>query len=373
MGVEPSRRLTSLDALRGFDMMWILLPTYPIFHQLLVALGLKGCWLDVQMTHYPWNGFTFYDTIYPLFLFMSGVGFAYSYAKSRETGLSDARVALRLAKRTVVLVLLGSTIYGSLKFDPTSFTLFSVIGRIGISCGLAACIWMCLRRTWMRFAALAAILVIYGFLPFFVSCPGCPAGVPPYAEKDACLYGWVDGNIFPRPLFYAGFSGVFPMIATALAGIFAGDWIRRKTCEPRTCLRGLWGAAGVALAVGLFLAHGLGRFSIPVNKPIWSSSYALVTGAYSLGMLALFYWIIDVRGWRKWSFPFRVVGMNVLFAYMASRTVFPYRWEKEFLFGGVMRLMPTPEWGEFAGQLGYFVVYWLILYALYRKNWFFRA
>ena len=107
MSVEPSRRLMSLDALRGFDMMWIFLPTYPIFHQLLVALGLKGFWLDVQMTHYPWNGLTFYDTIYPLFLFMSGVGFAYSYANSSSKGLSNARVTLRLAKRVLILVLVG--------------------------------------------------------------------------------------------------------------------------------------------------------------------------------------------------------------------------------------------------------------------------
>lgn len=373
MGVETKKRLMSLDALKGFDMFWILLPTYPIFHALLVAMGLKGCWLDLQMDHLPWNGFTFYDTIYPLFLFMSGVSFSYSYASSRKKGLSGARIMLRLLKRALVLVLLGSTIFGSLKFDPKTFTLFSVLGRIGISCGLAGCLWVCLSRQGLRLAAGMLILVVYGFLPFVVACPGAPADSLPYAAKETCLYAWMDGNVFPWPLFYFGFSGVFPMIATAMTGIAAGDWLRREelTGERRTV--GLLLSAVALLSVGLVVAFGLGRYSVPINKPVWSTSYALVSGAYSLAMLALFYWIVDVKGWRTWSFPFRVIGMNVLFAYLASRTVFPFRWEMEFLFGGVSRFLPTPEWGEFAGQLGYFIVYWLMLLALYRRNWFFKA
>ena len=373
MSVEKSVRLMSLDTLKGFDMFWILLPTYPIFHALLVAMGFGGCWLDRQMDHLPWNGFTFYDTIYPLFLFMSGVSFSYSAASSRRKGVSGARIVLGLARRAVVLLLLGSTIFGSLKFDPGTFTLFSVLGRIGISCGVAGCICVCLPRFGHRLAALAAILAVYAALPFFVHCPGAPAGVQPYASKAVCLYSWMDGNVFPRPLFREGFAGVFSMVATAISGVLAGDWLRRETLSGRRRAAGLAASAGVALAAGLVLAYGLGRYSVPINKPIWSSSYALVTAAYSLGMLALFYWIVDVKCWRRWTLPFRVVGMNVLFAYLASRTVFPFEWEKDFLFGGVMRLLPTPEWGEFVGQLGYFAVYWLVLYALYRRNWFFKA
>ena len=373
MIAEKSRRLMSLDALKGFDMFWILMPTYPIFHALLAAMGFGGCWLDMQMDHRPWNGFTFYDTIYPLFLFMSGVSFSYSAASSRRRGLSGARIMLGLLRRAVVLVLLGSTIFGSLRFDPGTFTLFSVIGRIGISCGIAGCICVLLPRFGQRLGVLAAILVVYAALPFFVPCPGAPEGVLPYASPKSCLYSWMDGNVFPRPLFKAGFAGVFSMVATAISGVLAGDWLRNDSLSGTRRTAGLLASAAVALAVGLVFAFGLGRYSVPINKPIWSSSYVLVSAAYSLGMLALFYWIIDVKGWRRWSFPFRVVGMNVLFAYLASRTVFPFEWEKDFLFGGVMRLMPTPEWGEFAGQLGYLAVDWLVMYALYRRNWFFKA
>lgn len=363
----------SLDALKGFDMFWILMPTYPIFHSLLVAMGLGGCWMDRQMAHLPWNGFTFYDTIFPLFLFMSGVGFSYSLVGSRRRGVSDARILFRVLKRAIVLVLLGSTIFGSLELNAKTFTLFSVLGRIGISCGLAGFIWIVFPRYALRGIVFALILAFYGFLPFVVACPGAPAGSLPYVSRELCLYAWMDGNVFPQPLFAEGFVGVFSMIATAMMGIGAGDWIRRGDVSGERRTLGLLLVSVAALAVGLMFAYGFGRFSIPINKPIWSATYVLVTGAYSMAMLAVFFWIIDVKGWRSWSFPFRIIGMNVLFAYLASRTFFPFRWEMKFMFGGVSRLMPTSEWGEFVGQFGYCAVYWLILYALYKKNWFFKA
>jgi len=218
--------------------------------------------------------------------------------------------------------------------------------------------------------ALVAILVSYAAIPFFVACPGVSEAVLPYAAKETCLYAWMDGNVFPRPLFFEGFAGVFPMVGTAMMGVMAGDWLQ---LDGITACRRTWGlviSAVLLLFMGLAMAFCLGPYSVPINKPIWSSSYALVSGAYSFGMLALFYWMVDVRGWRSWTFPFRVIGMNLLFAYLASRTIFPFRWEMSFLFGGVSRLMPTPAWGEFAGQLGYFVVYWFILYALYRMSGF---
>jgi predicted acyltransferase len=98
----------------------------------------------------------------------------------------------------------------------------------------------------------------------------------------------------------------------------------------------------------------------------------LVSGAYSFLMLAVFYWIIDVRGKAAWSFPFRVIGMNAVFAYLASRTVFPWKMEMNFLFGGVMSFFP-PEWGAFVGELLYVAVYWLLLLLMYRKGIFLKA
>ena len=367
-------RLASLDALRGFDMFWILYPTYPIVRTLLKAMGLTDCWLYGQLNHYPWNGFTFYDTIYPLFLFMAGVSFPFSFDSSRAKGMGYGRISWKIIRRAIILILLGSTIFGSLKLDFEKLTLCSVLGRIGISCGAASFIWMFVRSNRARLAVCASILLIYWLLPFFVPCPGAPEGALAYAAKETCLYSWLDGNFFPRPLFGAGFAGLFPMTATALMGMFAGEWLKRPASEvsgERKTL-GLIAAGVIALATGLLIANAFGDWSCPVNKPIWSSSYALVSGAYSFLMLAVFYWIIDVRGKAAWSFPFRVIGMNAVFAYLASRTVFPWKMEMNFLFGGVMSFFP-PEWGAFVGELLYVAVYWLLLLLMYRKGIFLKA
>lgn len=369
-----STRLMSVDALRGFDMFWILYPTYPVFHALLVAMGLKGCWLDLQMDHLPWIGFTFYDTIYPLFLFLAGVSFPFSYAGSRTKGRTTSAIVWKIVRRAIVLVLLGSTIFGSLRLDFPKLTLCSVIGRIGLTCGAASLVYVFVRSWRKRAAVCAGILLVYWFLPFFTGCPGVPPGVLPYAAKETCVYSWLDFHFFPRPLFAEGFSGLFPMVATAMIGMFAGDWLRCEGADGPHKVRGLLlGAAGCTLA-GVLAATAFGRWSVPVIKLCWSSSYALVSAGYSLAMLALFYWIIDVRGKASWSFAFRVIGMNSVFAYLASRTIiFPWPSTMDFLFGGLMKRCPTPEWGAFAGQALFVVAYWLLLYLMYRKNIFLRA
>lgn len=373
MGVETGSRLKSLDALRGFDMFWIAYPTYPIFHALLVALGFGGCWLDMQMEHPEWAGFTFYDTIFPLFLFMAGVSFPYSYASSKAKGLPPWRMVLRILTRAAVLFLLGSTINKSLQFEFSKLCLTSVIGRIGIAWAVAALFYMAFRWR-VRVGICAAILAVYGLVPLFVSAPGSPAGADPYAAAN-CIYWWMDGNVFPRPYIGRGAAGNFCMVATAMIGMFAGEWLRRESPGLTRGRKagGLLLAAVPCLVVGLLWAYCMGGWSVPIIKKIWTSTYALVAASYSLAMLALFYWIIDVKGHVAWSFPFRVIGMNALFAYLASRTILPFHTEMNFLFGGVMRLCPTPEWGQFAGQLGYLTLYWLLLYYMYRKNIFLRA
>ena len=373
MGVERSDRLMSLDALRGFDMFWILYPSYPIFHALLVALGLKGCWIDMQMDHPEWIGFTFYDTIYPLFLFMAGVSWPYSLASSRAKGVSTLAISLRVLRRAVVLFVLGMVVHGFLQ-NGFCGRISSVLGSIGIAWGAAAFLFMAFG--WRaRLATCAAVLVAYGAIPFLVSPPGADSPLLPYADKASCLYAWIDASLMPKPQIAGGVANHFPMVVTALMGMFAGEWLRRESpgLDRRRKAAGLAAAAAVCVAAGLVAAFCLGRWSVPLVKSVWSSSYALVTGGYSFAMLALFYWMIDVRGWTKWSFPFRVIGMNAIFAYMASRSIFPWRVEMDVLFGGVMRCMPTPEWGAFAGQLGYVVVYWLLLYCMYRRQIFLKA
>ena len=358
-------RLASLDALRGFDMFWILMPTYPIFHALLVAMGLGGCWIDVQMEHPEWVGFTFYDTIFPLFLFMAGVSFPYSLASSRGRGFSTGRVLLKILKRVVVLYALGAwiTILYNNPAWGENFKHVSVLGRIGLSWGAAAVLYLLLD--WKRrFAAVAVLFAAYWiFLGKGLSV------------QATCIPTQLDEKVFWPLLHAKGTVGLIAMVGTALLGMAAGDWLRvsdERIGRTRKVF-GLLVAALVSTALGLVMAFGFGAWSLPVIKNVWTPSFALVAGGYSFAMLALFYWLIDVRGWRSWAFPFKVIGMNSIAAYVLSRTVFNFYHLKDFLFGGLMRSCATPLWGEFVGELCYLLVYWLLLYGMYRKGVFLKA
>lgn len=359
------QRLLSLDVLRGFDMFWILMPTYPIFHALLVAMGYGGCWLDVQLDHPDWIGFTFYDTIYPLFLFMAGVSFPYSYASSVKRGFSTGGILLKILRRILVLYALGAwiTILYNEPAWGANFKHVSVLGRIGLTWGAAAVLYLFLG--WRgRIAAIAALFGAY----WIVLGPGI-------ADQATSMQVRLDNAFFWPYLHARGTVQLVPMVGTALLGMAAGDWLRipdERVARPRKAL-GLLVAAAVALLLGLTMAFGFGRFSLPVIKNAWTPSFALVAGGYSLAMLALFYWAIDVRGWTWWTMPFKVVGMNSIAAYVLSRTVFNFYHLKDFLFGGLMRACVTPEWGEFVGELCYLAVYWLLLYGLYRREIFLRA
>ena len=364
-------RLMSLDALRGFDMLWILYPTYPLLHTLLVALGLKGCGLDLQMTHPAWIGFTFYDTIFPLFLFIAGVSWPFSLAAQRARGVPTWKTCLKIVKRAVVLLVLGWIVGGILQFRLDCVYTWNALGVIGVSWAFAAFIClMCGLRG--RVIAFGAILLGWWALLRFVAAPGSPEGVNPILSAETCLCGWVDSNFLTfRRQPEAGFA-VIGATATALLGTFAGDFLRSARFGAAQKAKGLALAAAAALLLGLAVAFGFGPYSMPVIKTAWTSSFVLVAGAYSLGMLALFYWIIDVKGFTRWSFPLKVVGMNAVFAYCASRTVFPWKVEMNFLFGGLMSLFPA-GWDAFVGETCYVVVYWLLLLMMYRKGIFLKA
>ena len=126
------------------------------------------------------------------------------------------------------------------------------------------------------------------------------------------------------------------------------------------------------VAAGLLVATAFGRWSMPVNKPIWSSSFALVAGGISAALLALFYWVVDVKGWRRWGFFFKVIGMNAITIYVLVRTVLPYEFEKAYFFGGVSKFL-SPAVAEFVAQAGLIALGWLLLYYLYKKKIFLRV
>ena len=376
------KRLESLDVLRGFDMFFILLPDPApcVAFVFLAMLGLGDTAFAAQFDHVAGVGLHFYDCIFPLFLFIAGVTWPFSCAAQREKGASTAKISLKILRRAFLLVLLGAMVqtkidgvqeYGILQFEWSRFRVWSVIGRIGLAWGASAFLYLWFGRR-ARMGVAAAILLGMWALMRFAVAPDAPAGIDNPIVQGHTWAGWFDANYLTTRHCREGGVATIAMVATAMFGVFAGEILRDESRAPLARAGRLLAFAAVLAAAGLFAAFGCGPWSIPIHKGLWTSSFALVAGGISAALLALFYWMVDIRGWRRWGFFFRVIGMNAITIYVLVRTVLPYEFEKEYFFGGVARFL-RPEVAEFVSQAGLIALCWLLLYGLYRKKIFLRV
>lgn len=367
-----NQRLMSLDALRGFDMFFI--------------MGLSGLVVSVcklfpcgvsdeianQMSHVSWNGLTHHDTIFPLFLFLAGVSFPYSYASQLAKGASRGRIYMKIFKRAAMLVFLGLIYNGLLKFDFENLRCASVLARIGLA-------WMGAALLFVNFSVrtraiiCGAILLGYGLLSALVGAPDVIEADP--LSREGNLVGYIDRLFLPGRLIYdgnrfdpEGLLSTIPAVVTAMLGMFTGELIRLPKERMSGEKKALWMVVGaVALLVVTIIFKGV----LPINKMLWSSTFVCAVGSYSLFMMAIFYYIVDVREWQKWTFVFRVVGMNSITIYLAQRMI-NFSHTNKFLFSGLAGLFPD-NINAVIINMGYIVVCWLFLYFLYRKNTFLKV
>ena len=367
--MDKGSRLMSLDAFRGFDMFWIM-GGEGLLCIIASILGFPN--FGKSFGHVPWEGLQFMDTVFPTFLFMAGASFPFSAAKSLERGMSRGQIARRALRRGITLMLLGLVYGGFLqRLNFADFRIPSVLGYIGFGWMVAAWIYLYVRSTRARIGIaigiLATVTLVFGLIP------------APDAAADAVKFSpewhlgcWLDRTILGphslTPKFdNEGFGGLFCTIVTAMLGMFAGEIVRaggtkatgRKAVNLLVC-------AAVCLVSGLALS-----MFYPIVKNLWSPSFVLVVGSYSFAMFALFYWIVDVKGYSKWCFFFQVIGMNSITIYMAQRFV-GFKAASAFFLGGVAGLMPD-LWGQLVLKLGYIAACWLFLYFLYRKNVFLKV
>ena len=365
------KRLESLDALRGFDMLFIM--GFASLVTAICALFPNGsdCFLAQQMEHVDWNGLRHLDTIFPLFLFIAGVSFPFSYAKQCANGAGRAGIYWKIFRRGIVLFLLGLVCNGLFKLHFDTLRICSVLGRIGFA-------WMFAALFFINFkprsrAVIAAVLLLGYWFLCMVPAPDVPGADP--LSKEGCLAGYIDRMVFGPDHLYSekifdpeGILSTLPAIVTAMLGMFTGEFVRvpeqKLSGNKKTVL--MFAAAAVMLAAGLVWSNWF-----PVNKMLWTSTFVLVVGAYSLAMFALFYWIIDVKGWNGWTLFFKVIGMNSITIYIAPRFI-DFGKATEFFMGGVIGLCP-----EQIGNIIYLVTYlalcWLFLYFLYKKKIFLRV
>ena len=332
--MKQSERLMSLDALRGFDMLFIM-----GFAGLVTALcklcpGEFSDWMTAQMGHADWNGFFHHDTIFPLFLFIAGISFPFSLAKQREKGMSERSIYLKVIRRGLTLVALGFVYSGLFKLDFATLRLPSVLGRIGLAWMFAALLFVNFNvRT--RAVIAAAILLGYGLLLQFVAAPDAGGAGPLTLEGN--IVGYVDRIVMPSHLLGGrgfdpeGLLSTLPAIVTAMLGMFTGEFVRRSEERTSGSRKTLWMAAGAVALLALALCLDPLQ---PINKKLWTPAFVFAAGAYSLGMFALFYYIIDVCQWRRWSYFFKVIGVNSITIYMVQRIV-RVSYTSEFFFGGL--------------------------------------
>lgn len=365
---EKNGRLLSLDVLRGFDMSFIMGGEVVLICFASLFPNLK--FIAEQMGHSQWDGFTFYDLIFPLFLFLAGISFPFSMAKQLSIGKSRSAMSLKVLKRGMMLVLLGVVYNGLLQFDFETLRYASVLGRIGLAWMFASLLYIWLRRKWLVLFS-AVVLLGYWALLTLVAAPDAPEGASSLSV-DGCIVGYVDRCLLPGTLHNVihdpeGLLSTLPAVVTALLGIFTGEFVRsRRVTSEYGKVVAMLGAAIVLLVVGY-----VWNLVFPINKNLWSCSFVCCAGGWSLLLFALFYLVVDVIGWRKWAFPLRVIGMNSITIYLAQQFV-DFSKPVNALFGGVLELLPR-EYHALGWWCCYMLVCWCLLYFLYRKKVFLKV
>ncbi len=362
----PGQRLVSLDVLRGFDMFWIL-----GMEEVGAALfkASNAPWsrcVAEQLDHAAWAGFRFLDLIFPLFVFIAGVSLVYSTDKN--VAVSGRRgTVIKLLKRALLLYVLGLLCYGGLSKGIDAVRWLGVLQRIAI-CGLAGGLAYLFLKERTRVILTVFLLLGYWALLTLVPVPGIGAG---YFEEGRNLTNWIDSQYLPGFKWDGnhdpeGLLSTLPAIATALLGVLTGGWLKhhpgsvwRKAAQLAT--------AGVVLAALGWAWHPF----FPVIKKLWTSSYVLVAGGYSLMLLALFLAIID--GWkvRRGLQPFLWIGMNPITLYLSHHFINYTKISTTLLGGPVAGVFGA--WGEVVIACGTVLLGIWLAWFLYSRKIFLRV
>ena len=356
---SSSGRVASIDALRGFDMFWII-GGGTVFGALAdvwpnpVTLGLRH-----QLEHAHWEGFHFEDMIYPLFLLLIGTVLPFSLNRRQAQGESLARQYLHFLKRSVVLIVLGSIPGGLLNFTQWPF-LGGVLAHIGL-CYLPAAILVRHAGWRTRGAIVGGWLVCYWLACLKIPVPGFGAGV---FTREGSLPSWIDQHFISGNLWNEGPASIPSGVMIIPCGSLAGEWLRSGRSGNQKA--GGLAVAGLA-AVVLGLVWSL---SFPmIKRVVWSSSYVSFACGCSLLLLALFYWVIDVKGFRRWTFFFTVIGMNAITIYFLQ-TIVNFKDIARLFVSGIE--LHAGTFAPLVLPLGVLALKWWLLWFLYQRKAFFK-
>jgi len=298
-------RIVSLDVFRGLTIAGMVLVNNP------------GTWSNIYwpLEHAQWHGWTPTDLVFPFFLFIAGVSIPLAFANRLERGGSKRDLHLKVIKRTLIIFALGLFLNGFPYFSLSELRIPGVLQRIAICYFFTSIIFLNTKLRTQIFITIA-LLLLYWALMKLVPAPGFVAGD---LTKEGSLASYIDRVVFGKHVWAQakvydpeGLLSTIPAIATALMGVLTGQWLRSEKSQYEK-VSGMFVAGAICVAVG----WAWNSFFV-INKALWTSSYVLFTGGLALQFLALFYWIVDIKGYRRWAKPFEVFGLNAIALYVGS-------------------------------------------------------
>jgi predicted acyltransferase len=361
--MSPTGRLVSLDVFRGITIAGMVLVNNP------------GTWSSIYwpLEHAAWHGWTPTDLVFPFFLFIVGVSITLAFARRVEEGTVKRDLYLKVIKRTAIIFGLGLFLNGFPYFQLGTIRIAGVLQRIAI-CYLIASLIFLTTKARTQFLIAVALLIVYCLVMTRFAAPGYAPGD---LTKEGSIASFIDRvllgpHIWRQGKVYdpEGLLSTFPAVATTLSGILTGHWLRSE--RPRIeKVVGMF----VAGAVCLVLGWAWNPF-FPINKALWTSSYVLFTAGLALQFLALCYWLIDIKGYRRWAWPFEVFGVNALALFVGTALMVKlmallkiHGW----IFRNVFLSWATPINASLAYAIAFILLWLFLMWLLYRKRVFIKV
>jgi predicted acyltransferase len=359
---KPGARLTSLDAFRGMTIASMML------------VNNAGNWEHVYapLRHASWNGWTFTDTVFPFFIWISGVSMTFSFAKRVEAGADRGKLLLHTLRRALLIFLLGMVLNGFPYYNLATIRIPGVLQRIAICYFFAGLIFLYTSRrvqTWLAFG----FLVVYWALMMFVPVPGGAAGV---LEKEGNLAQYIDSLFLSGHMYSAtktwdpeGILSTLPAISTALFGVLTGHLLRsRMPMIEKTVW--LFVGGNILMFAGVWWDN-----SFPINKNLWTSSYTLLMAGMAAVVFGCCYWLIDVKGYRKWARPLVIYGSNAIAVYVLAGLIARIEGMAKLRapIDAALNVIASPINASLLHAIGYVLLLYGVAWVLHRKGWFLRV